>query len=929
MKARRLLVGLLALALWVGVSYPLPAQQGCPLPPAASAKHGPNIFNAQQETDLGDAMAEQFERTFKVIDDDDLRAFVDSIAARLAPHLPATGLQYRFFLVDLPYPNAFTLPGGRIYLTRKLVVFARSEDELAGVVAHEMAHVATRQPAHDVTRIFKNALGVTEVTDRNDIFEKYHLLNESVARNPGAFRFGEKHEFEEQVEADRFALYAVTRAGYAPRGYVDFFDRLAQTEGKTGSRLSDFFGVTKPDSRRLREMLKLSTALPEACLGEPAARPPQSFADWQTAVLGYAGLGRRESLRGVQAKKKLEPALRSDITHLRFSPDGRLVLAQDHASIFLLTREPLATLFRIDAPDAEPAQFTPDGAGVVFHTPALRVERWSLADEGRQSVHELVVHEGCRQTALSPDGSVLACLDGEFTLALIDVASGSRFFAKKEFFPPIRNILFLLMLLLSPEGEWIRMDFSPDGRYFLAANPRDALALDLTTRQPLKLPGRLNRWLRSRFTFLDSERLVAVNDERPDKSAVVRFPTGEELKQISVGRQKMTRASHGDFVLLRPIKDYAVGVFDLSKNEIFFASPKPALDYHHPLLVGEMKDGQVVLENAQERRGIASIPLPPSPLASLRALGVSSDLKYLAASTASRGAVWNLETGARVFHMRGFRGAYFDEDNRFYADFPKDEKVERRVMVFDLDKVTFLEGPAITDQNTRQHGSVLVAFKPRKEGESLEKDVILEVRDVTSGSTLWSHHFPKDAPDLFAGAGVLVLSWPVKANTAKDAINADPTLKARLKAMKEKEGDYYLEVWDARGGRVRGRLLVETSKGAFRVNQAFAAGDWMVLIDNTNRVLLYSLSSGELRGRVFGNRATVSSAAGLLAVENERGVLTLYDLASLEKRGDYVFSAPVSAAAFSPDGTRLLIVTASQTAYLLEVPPSGAAAQSR
>ncbi|MGH9778147.1 MAG: hypothetical protein ACRD5I_07020, partial [Candidatus Acidiferrales bacterium] len=201
--------------------------------------------------------------------------------------------------------------------------------------------------------------------------------------------------------------------------------------------------------------------------------------------------------------------------------------------------------------------------------------------------------------------------------------------------------------------------------------------------------------------------------------------------------------------------------------------------------------------------------------------------------------------------------------------------------------------------------------------------------DVKSASLLWSHHFPKDAPDLFSGEGVLILYWPVSASTAKAAINADPALKARLKEMKEKEGDYYLEVWDARSGNVRGRLLVETSKGAFRVNQAFAAGDWMVLTDNTNRVLLYSLSSGELHGRVFGNRATVSRAAGLLAVENERGVLALYDLTSLEKRAEHIFSAPLSLAAFSPDGTRLLVVTAGQTAYVLEVAAPAAASQSR
>ena len=81
------------------------------------------------------------------------------------------------------------------------------------------------------------------------------------------------------------------------------------------------------------------------------------------------------------SKTVLEPALRGDVTHLRFSPDGKYVIAQDDSGINVLTREPFKTLFRIAAPEATNAQFTPDSQQIIFYNSDLRVERWSIAEQ--------------------------------------------------------------------------------------------------------------------------------------------------------------------------------------------------------------------------------------------------------------------------------------------------------------------------------------------------------------------------------------------------------------------------------------------------------------------------------------------------------------------------------------------------------------------
>ena len=114
--------------------------------------------------------------------------YLTSIGQRLTKHLPINRLRFQFFLVDLPDANAFVLPGGRIFVSRKLIAAALTEDELAGVIAHELGHLVTHEGAINTTRLFKEVLGVTSVGDRRDIFEKYNQLIENTNKKREAFR---------------------------------------------------------------------------------------------------------------------------------------------------------------------------------------------------------------------------------------------------------------------------------------------------------------------------------------------------------------------------------------------------------------------------------------------------------------------------------------------------------------------------------------------------------------------------------------------------------------------------------------------------------------------------------------------------------------------------------------------------------------------
>jgi predicted Zn-dependent protease len=91
------------------------AQQNCPLPPAVQpVSKDADIFSDQQEVDLGDAMAASFAQQVKIVRDDALNEYLRNLGDRLVKHLPPTELKFRFYLMELPEVNAFSMVGGRV-----------------------------------------------------------------------------------------------------------------------------------------------------------------------------------------------------------------------------------------------------------------------------------------------------------------------------------------------------------------------------------------------------------------------------------------------------------------------------------------------------------------------------------------------------------------------------------------------------------------------------------------------------------------------------------------------------------------------------------------------------------------------------------------------------------------------------------------------
>src|SRR4029077_11545016 len=268
---RRLSLAVLLFPLCVAAH----AQTGCPalqVPPS-----DPNIIvSPRQEMEFGEIFAEQLNSQYQVIDDEALTGYLTRVGDSVARQLPDSGLRYRFFLYDAAEVQAFGIPGGRVYVSRKLVAFLKNENELAGVLGHELGHLVARQQAAGVSRILRNILWLTSLSENENLIARFNQILESSRMKkapPGSSMEGERA----QLIADQLGLQAVARAGYTPGSLPEFMDRLLQTKGNTGSWLTDLFGTTKPNAKRLRELLKDQSALPAACLSRQPVEQADAF----------------------------------------------------------------------------------------------------------------------------------------------------------------------------------------------------------------------------------------------------------------------------------------------------------------------------------------------------------------------------------------------------------------------------------------------------------------------------------------------------------------------------------------------------------------------------------------------------------------------------------------------------------------------------
>ena len=962
---RKTLFSLLIL-LCVSTGGAVASAQNCNPPTITANSRIYNIFSPEQEMILGDLNHQRMSGDLRFVPDEKLLAYVRQIGERLTRHLPPTGLKFQFFIVDIPEANAFNTPGGYVFLSRKLISFTKTEDELAGVMAHELGHAVVHHSASDMSELFKKVLNVTQIGDRKDITEKYNLLIER-ARTKIVSQ-SRNHEDDQQLEADRVGLFAMVSAGYDPNAFTEFFSRLVDEKAKAGNWFTNIFGNSNPTEKRLREMVKVTDQLPGPCREKRSTDASQQYLNWQAEVVSFRQPDIAEELPGLMWKKELSPQLKSDISYFAMSSDGNYFLAQDDFAITVVQRDPLKVAFQIPVTDARPASFTPDGRFVVFGTNGLRFEKWSIADAKPVEVRELVVRRDCWEHEFSPDGKYLACVDYGLGLNIVETQTGKRVWEKKEFY---ELSFFEYLGWIAAEArddetnKFFNLEFSPDSHYLIASRSNryrfkvkiDALtvdetentllALDLSTLKPVSTGGDLKKVTRRTFIFIAPDKIMAQMPSSVNDSGIFSFPQGKRLAKFAMTANELKLTGNPNYVIVKPVVGAKMGIFDLTKGALVSGMNKNDATFWNDLIIYELISGSVTISQTKydeatkilQSTKVGTIDIPVGAMSQLSAANVSDNMQWLAVSSKTRGAVWDLNSGERKMHVRGFRGAIIAPNGVGIGDFPRLDPVNHSLVYMNAatNEATTLR--EIPDKGARQYGRFVMvrqSLKAPKEPSrkpqgqidseeadeaSLSREVRFELRDVINDKVVWTNEFKKEAPGFFFDdySGRLIFYWDLGSEAGKARLKEDPTLQERSRQMGNKDDDYLVEVFDAFAGKSVGVLLLETGKGSFDIMSGFSESDWLVLRDDNNRVLVYSIKSGELRHRFFGAHAAMNPSGNQVIVENYPGDLTLYDLATGNTQARLRFKSATAFVRFSLDGKKLFVLTAGQVTYAFDL----------
>jgi hypothetical protein len=941
--------------------------QNCSPPPIVANAKTENIFTPEQEMILGD-LTMQRRGDLRFIDDAELLRFLEAIGTRLIKHLPETGLRFHFHLVDIPEVNAFNSPGGHVFVSRKLIGFVKNEDELAAVIAHELGHATVHHSAADFSVRLKKVLGVGSVGDRKDISDKYNLLIENARKKRVAT--STNHEGDQQLEADRIGMFALVEAGYDGTAFGKFFDRLADTKGKTGNWFTDLFGKTSPDQKRLREMVQFTDKLPAACKDGRSSSVSQDFLSWQANVISYRPGNRQESLPGLIWKKELAPKLRSDVSRIIVGRTGRFIVVQDDFAVTVLQREPLSVLFSVPVDDAKDVYLSPDERELIFSTNGLRMERWSIVDKKPTEVRELTPVRNCLENKLSPDGRYLTCVDMSLGIRLIDTRTSEDVYHKGTFYE-LNYYEYLRWLFSGFDNDDLdrlfRIEYSPDGKYVLVSRSNyfrvysrtvgservsyDALHIvDLTTLKPVGSGGDLKSVTSRAYAFLDPQRILGSPSSDAAESGIFSFPDGKRLAKFPFMAGVVRPTADPSYLIVKPLQHTKMGVFDTRTNTLVAGSNKIDADIWGNKFIYESVTGKLVITEitgdgkalSLDEKVVGSVELPAVAIRGMLAAQVSDNFRWLALSSRTRGGMWDMATGARTLYSTGYRGAVVSDDGSAVGEFPEWDTDKHALALLDsshnqvgvirelphagarqygrfvLRRTSLEKAPPSTEKKDSEKPTSPVFFD---NDPSLRSNVRFELVDFVQDKVIWSRDFPKDSPQYSfdSYSGRLVFYWRLSSDAAKAKLIEFPDLKAHADQLESKDSDWLLEVVDAFAGKEVARVIIDTGKGSFYLTGALSEANWLVVYDSQDRVLVYDTRTGELRHRFFGGRAAINPVRNQIAVENYPGEVTVFNLETGDQDAQFVINGGAEFLRFDLAGTRLFVLSDQQNAYAFDL----------
>src|SRR6266513_2853573 len=227
-----------------------------------------NKFKPADDVKLGRQAAAQAEQQFPLLNDPRVTAYVERVGQRLVAAIPPEFQhpEFRFYfkVINASDINAFALPGGPMYVNRGMIQAARTEGEMAGVMAHELSHVALRHGTAQATKAQKYAIGAGVAGILGTILGGPGLGQAAQASVAVPFlRFSREYE----TEADLLGARIMANAGYDPRDLANMFRTIEAQGGGGGGFISDH---PSPKDRYARinqeaQYLRVNTAMRTDC----------------------------------------------------------------------------------------------------------------------------------------------------------------------------------------------------------------------------------------------------------------------------------------------------------------------------------------------------------------------------------------------------------------------------------------------------------------------------------------------------------------------------------------------------------------------------------------------------------------------------------------------------------------------------------------
>ncbi|HEU0092668.1 MAG TPA: M48 family metallopeptidase [Vicinamibacteria bacterium] len=220
-----------------------------------------NLFSVQQDAEVGRQAAQDAERQLPMLRDGTTEGYINAIVQRLAAVAPGPRFPYRARVVNAAEINAFALPGGYVYVNRGLIEAVRNEGELAGVLAHEMAHVAQRHGTSQATKAYGAQMGVGLLGQLLGGRDQRLGVGEQIIGSLGLNALFMKFSRNAESEADRVGAQMMSRAGYDPMAMANFFDLLAAQQRGNPSAVSQFFSDHPSPQNRSASIRALAAQL--------------------------------------------------------------------------------------------------------------------------------------------------------------------------------------------------------------------------------------------------------------------------------------------------------------------------------------------------------------------------------------------------------------------------------------------------------------------------------------------------------------------------------------------------------------------------------------------------------------------------------------------------------------------------------------------